>query len=153
MRSPILSEKQYFSAHHTLISTISTTNTKATASWIPQPHIFFSHPQKKPFIFFFYNLSWIPTIWTVPGDFWALAFLKGGEKKILLTALLWNSSRIIWDPADNPLVIDLWILTQSLRIICCKPICCVKDVSSLWRFRTSSRSLDRGSSFGGEVLL
>lgn len=53
MRSPILSEKQYFSAHHTLISTISTTNTKATASWIPQPHIFFSHPQKKPFIFFF----------------------------------------------------------------------------------------------------
>lgn len=113
----------------------------------------FHTPKKNLSFFFFYNLSWIPTIWTVPGDFWALAFLKGGEKKILLTALLWNSSRIIWDPADNPLVIDLWILTQSLRIICCKPICCVKDVSSSWRFRTSSRSLDRGSSFGGEVLL
>lgn len=111
------------------------------------------HPPQKRKLSFFFTTYHEYRQFDMPGDFWALAFLKGGGKKMLLTALLWNSSRIIWDPADNPLVIDLWILTQSLRIICCKPICCVKDVSSPWWFRTSSCSLDRGSSFGGEVLL
>lgn len=47
-----------------------------------------------------------------------LSFLKGENK--LLTGLLWNSSWIIGDPAANPFVIHLWILTQASQIICCK---------------------------------
>lgn len=64
----------------------------------------------------------------------------------LLTALLWNSSWIIGDPAANPLVVHLWISTQSLWINCCKSLSMKKALTGLFFLNAALCSRRRGLS-------